>query len=158
MSPEPLEIRSRVRGAIALARMAAVILLFLGLAFLVGGVWLVAEGLGTTEPSYGISEAVAGVGAFAILIGALHVWAASLIWIGRDHGPGLGLGVIGTVFGGIAAGPTLRDTIALGSGSAGADVASLLLPVPYVIVLVGLIVVRRRSASEGLGRTDGDGH
>jgi hypothetical protein len=153
MSPELHEARSPVPHTTAWARMAAVVLLVLGLAFLAAGAWLAAEGLGKTEPSGGVREALVGLGAISIAIGALHIWAASLIWIGRDRGRTLGLaiGIIGTVLASIAAWPTLRDTFAPRPGSAGAVVALLLLPVPYVIVLVGLLIERRRLAG-GAGR------
>jgi hypothetical protein len=135
-----------------------VVLLLAGLLFVAAGAWLAAEGLGKTEPSGGVREALVGLGAIAITIGALHIWAASVIWVGRDRGRTLGLaiGITGTVLGSIAAWPTLRDTFAPSPGSAGADVALLLLPVPYVIVLVGLLIERRRSAPGVLGGTDRD--
>jgi hypothetical protein len=136
-----------------------VVLLLAGLLFFAAGAWLAAEGLGKTEPSGGVREALVGLGAMSIAIGALHIWAAPLIWVGRNRGRTLGLaiGIIGTVLGSIAAWPTLRDTFAPSPGSARADVALLLLPVPYVIVLVALLVGRRRSAFEVLGGTDRDG-
>ena len=159
MSPELPEARS-VRHGSLWARTAAVVLLLLGLALLAGGAWLAAEGLGKTEPSGGVREALVGLGAISIAISALHIWAASLIWVGRDRGRilGLAIGIIGTVLGSIAAWPTLRDTFAPPPGSAGAEVALLLLPVPYVIVLVGLLIERRRLSSEVPDGTDSDGH
>lgn len=125
--------------------LAAVVLALTGFAFVGGGVWLAAEGFGKAEPSGGVRQGMVTIGLVVIAVGALKLWAAWRIWIHREDGRSLGLAIatVGTFVGAIAAFLVVR-------GSPGPDFIALLLPVPYVIVLVGLAIGRRHFGAPDL--------
>ena len=73
--------------------MAGLVLLALGLSFVVFGAIFIAEGLPKQQPSGGVREALLGLGALVVAIGALRAWAAYLIGKHRRGGLELGLGI-----------------------------------------------------------------
>jgi hypothetical protein len=141
MSAEPYDGRPADREAHPLALLAAVVLALTGLAFVGGGAWLAAEGLGKIEPSGGLREGMIAIGVVGVAVGALKLWAAWRISIHRHDGRGLGLVIAatGTLLGGVGAFVAVGGLPARYWG----DYVGLLLPVPYVIVLLGLILGRR---------------
>ncbi len=124
--------------------MAGLVLLALGLSFVVFGAIFIAEGLPKQEPSGGVPEALLGLEALVVAMGALKAWAAYLIGKHRRGGLELGLGIAtwGAFFGGFGAWAALRDVLDPPPGSLGVRLDGLLLPIPYLIVLVGLLVGR----------------
>jgi len=106
-----------------------------GILFLVGlpltpwGPVFIGEGLGHGPDSGGVREALIIVGSVILVIGLLHVLAAILIWAHRDTGRSLGMviGAIGTLLGAVVAVTNLT---------------LLLMPVPHLIVLIGLLIGR----------------
>jgi len=130
-------------GAVA----AASVLALLGLAIVAPAVWLAATGIGHGLGSGGLFEAMLAGAVLLALIGLLHIRTAALIWAGSDGGRqiGLGLGVIGVIVGGLIALWVLEGT----------DLTPVLLPVPYLIVVIGLLVSRRHFAGRpGAGAAD----
>jgi len=106
-----------------------------GILFLVGlpltpwGPVFIGEGLGHGPDSGGVREALIIVGSVILVIGLLHVLAAILIWAHRDTGRSLGMviGAIGTLLGAVVAVTNLT---------------LLLMPVPHLVVLIGLLISR----------------
>ena len=106
-----------------------------GILFLVGlpltpwGPVFIGEGLGHGPDSGGVREALIIVGSVILVIGLLHVLSAILIWAHRDTGRFLGMviGAIGSLLGAVVAVTNLT---------------LLLMPVPHLIVLIGLLIGR----------------
>lgn len=114
------------------AVIAGGVLFLVGLPLAAWGPVFMQEGLGHGTDSGGVREAMAGLGVAILVIGVLHVVAALLIWAHRDRGRSLGiaLGGIGTLIGAAA--------FAGGPG----NLALLLMPVPHLVVLLGLVIGR----------------
>jgi len=130
----------------AWALMAALLLLVMGLALLVGAFWLLIEGLRHGGGSGGVREAMLLFGAVVLGAGIAHVYAAILIWAHRSAGRTLGIiiGATGTLLG--------AAVVWFGfSGSLNrSDLALFLYPLPHLSVLIGLLAGRRHfPASSG---------
>nr|MBA3627589.1 hypothetical protein [Chloroflexota bacterium] len=87
------------------------------------------EGLGHGPDSGGVREVLIIVGSVILVIGLLHVLAAILIWAHRDTGRSLGMVIagVGTLLGAVVAVTNLT---------------LLLMPVPHLVVLIGLLISR----------------
>ncbi|MDQ3553358.1 MAG: hypothetical protein M3395_02980 [Chloroflexota bacterium] len=109
-----------------------------GVLFLVGvplapwGPVMMEEGLGHGTDSGGVREIMTGLGVVILVIGVLHVIAALLVWAHRDRGRSLGIGI-----GGMG---TLLGAATLVGGAP--NLTLLLVPVPHLVVLIGLLVGR----------------
>lgn len=109
-----------------------------GILFLVGlplspwGPVFIGEGLGHGPDSGGVREVLIIVGSVILVIGLLHVLAAILIWAHRDTGRSLGMviGAIGTLLGAVVA------------VNGATNLTLLLMPVPHLVVLIGLLIGR----------------
>lgn len=109
-----------------------------GVLFLVGlplapwGPVFIGEGLGHGPDSGGVREVLIIVGGVILVIGLLHVLAAILIWARRDTGRSLGMviGAIGTLLGAVVA------------VNGATNLTLLLMPVPHLVVLIGLLIGR----------------
>ncbi len=112
------------------ALVSAGVMFLVGLALAPWGPVFMGEGLGHGADSGGVREVLILVGVAILVTGLLHVLAALLVWDHRDRGRSLGiaLGGIGTLIGAAA--------FAGGPG----NLALLLMPVPHLVVLVGLLI------------------
>lgn len=129
----------------AWALMAAILLLVIGLALLVGAFWLLIEGLRHGSGSGGVREAMLLFGAVVLGAGIAHVYAAILIWAHRSAGRTLGviIGVTGFLLG--AAVVYFGGRAFNASPGANLDLALFLYPLPHLLVLIGLLAGRRHS-------------
>jgi len=121
--------RTGDRGTSVPAVIAASVLFLVGLFLAPWGPVLIGEGLGHGPDSGGVREVLIIVGSVILVIGLLHVLAAILIWAHRDTGRSLGMviGAIGTLLGAVVAVTNLT---------------LLLMPVPHLVVLIGLLISR----------------
>ena len=150
MSSVPGEAQRPAREAHPLALLAAVVLALTGLVFVAGGVWLAAVGIGKAEPSGGVRQVMVTIGLVVTVVGARKLWAAWRIWTHREDGRSLGLAIamMGTFLGGIAAFLAVLGSLPNPPSAAHwTDFIGLVLPVPYVIVLIGLTMGRRHFAA-----------
>jgi len=158
-----------VAAALALVLMTLVTAYF--------GIWLVTTGIGHGLDSGGLFEVFLLLGLLLLGIAGLHLVAAIRIWRLDERGRSLGLiiGVLGLIVGAVAAyavfqdvlspaGP-LSDTVApaapapatpggpplpdLPATSPGTDLTPALLLVPYLIIVTGLLISRRRFGRAG---------
>jgi len=111
------------------AFIAASVLFLVGLPLEPWGPVLIGEGLGHGTGSGGVREVLIIVGSVILVIGLLHVLAAILIWTHRDTGRSLGMviGAIGTLVGAVVA------------VNGATNLTLLLMPVPHLVVLIGLL-------------------
>ena len=111
------------------AFIAASVLFLVGLPLAPWGPVLIGEGLGHGTGSGGVREVLIIVGSVILVIGLLHVLAAILIWAHRDTGRSLGMviGAIGTLVGAVVA------------VNGATNLTLLLMPVPHLVVLIGLL-------------------
>jgi hypothetical protein len=128
---------------------AAAILLVMGLLIGWFGIWTLSEGIGKGPGSGGVREALLLAGLGLALVAALHIFAAAQILARRGRRLGLVIGTIGTLAGAVGAwlaigGLTLSGRI---------DDPLILLPLPYLIVLVALLSAERRSTQRAVDRT-----
>ena len=121
--------RTGDRGTSVPAVIAASVLFLVGLFLAPWGPVLIGEGLGHGPDSGGVREVLIIVGSVILVIGLLHVLAAILIWAHRDTGRSLGMviGALGTLLGAVVAVTNLT---------------LLLMPVPHLVVLIGLLISR----------------
>lgn len=135
----------------AWALMAALLLLVMGLALLVGAFWLLIEGFRHGGGSGGVREAMLLFGAVVLGAGIAHVYAAILIWAHRSAGRTLGIiiGATGFLLGAAVVYFGPRAFNASPDGSV-ANLALFLYPLPHLLVLIGLLLGRRHfPASSG---------
>lgn len=111
------------------AVIAGGVLFVVGLPLAPWGPVLVQEGLGHGADSGGVREALILFGGVILVIGLLHVLAAIMIWTHRDTGRSLGMviGALGTLLGAVVAVTNLT---------------LILMPVPHLVVLIGLLIGR----------------
>jgi len=121
--------RTGDRGTSVPAVIAASVLFLVGLFLAPWGPVLIGEGLGHGPDSGGVREVLIIVGSVILVIGLLHVLAAILIWAHRDTGRSLGMVIagVGTLLGAVVAVTNLT---------------LLLMPVPHLVVLIGLLISR----------------
>jgi hypothetical protein len=121
--------RTGDHGASFPAVIAASVLFLVGLFLAPWGHVFIGEGLGHGTDSGGVREAFIIVGILFLVIGLLHALAAILIWAHRDMGRSLGMviGALGTLLGAVVAVTNLT---------------LLLMPVPHLVVLIGLLISR----------------
>lgn len=110
------------------AIVAAGVMFLVGLLLAPWGPAMIQEGLGHGDDSGGVREALILVGGAILVIGLLHVLAALLVWAHRDRGRSWGI-----VIGGMG---TLLGAAAFAGGAN--NLTLLLMPVPHLVVLIGL--------------------
>lgn len=128
----------------AWAVIAAIVLFVVGLMAVFGGVQFVIRGLAHGADSGGVREVMTGFGGVLLVAGIAHVYAAILIWAHRDAGGSFGIliGAIGTLLGAVVFAVALRSALDPSPGSAAPNLTGLLLPIPHLIVLIGLLIGR----------------
>jgi hypothetical protein len=143
-----------------MTRLAAVVLLAIGLGIGACGALLTAHGLAYEIPGLpGFGWLAAAVGLWVLAVGTLHVITAVAIWGVRPWARklGMGVGIVGAGVGAVVFQSAFDPTVLVGRGGdvappwpLGTTVAGLLV-LAYLVVLVGLLIggapVGRRRAS-----------
>lgn len=125
----------------AWAVVAAIVLFGVGLLLVFVGSYSVVQGLGHGAGSGGVREAMTGFGGVLLVIGIAHGYAAILIAAHRDAGRSLGMVIagIGSLLGLVVFVNAVRGFLSSSPGSSVSDPV-MLIPLPYVLILVGLRV------------------
>jgi hypothetical protein len=127
---------------------AAIVLGLVGIAVTLFGIVAAALGLAELpkpQPSTYSDEAIV-IGLLAIVVGLVPLLASGLILVHRRSGRALGLltGCVGALLGAAALWVEMTTVFDPPPGGHGPSVPAMLLPVPFVIVLVGLILGREQ--------------
>jgi hypothetical protein len=135
MGPDPTNRR------VVLDLTAAGVLLVIGLVIGWWGITIASDGIGKGPGSGGVREALLLAGLGLALAAVLHIGAAAQIWARRGRRLGLAIATIGTIAG------LVGIWLSIGGLSLAVrmDDPLVLLPVPYVIVLIALWMAERRN-------------